>query len=86
MKSLGLVKKRFDEPVEKFYGPPKPPVKGTLLKIEKLNEKQFPVKQHDIEEMYSRGLKKIVSLQSYEEMKEELKKNPLQFGYSIDEW
>jgi len=36
LKSLGLVKPRFDEPVEKYYGPPKPPVKGTLLKIERI--------------------------------------------------
>ena len=58
LKSLGLKKPRMDEPVEKYYGPPKPPVKGTLLKIERLKEKQFPVKEHDIEEMYTRQVRK----------------------------
>lgn len=59
LKSLGLVKPRFDEPVEKYYGPPKPPVKGTLLKIERIKPKHFPVKPYDIAEMYTRGFKKM---------------------------
>ena len=67
MKSLGLIKPRKDEPVEKYYGPPKPPVKGTLLKIERLTEKQFPVKEHDIEEMYTRQVRKYGG-KTYEEM------------------
>ena len=48
----------MDEPVEKYYGPPKPPFKVICIQKDCEIEKQFPVKEHDIEEMYTRQVRK----------------------------